>query len=268
MQNLKIGLQMISVKDLSPKDIVGVLEEVAKVGYQGVEFARGFFGKTAAELKKACDELGLVPVSDHVFIDLMRKDIDQIIENCKTLEMPYVAFPGPGMDTHNASEEDIAALINDIRNIAQKFKDNGIQCILHSPMELYEKDKSGKILFDRIMEEIPKELLLAQIDTAWAMVGGQDPASYIRKYAGRIDVMHIKDFYPPIPAQDVMAARRDAAYMQDADVGEGVMDVPGILQACRDSGVKWVIVEHMEKEHYEDSVAAVANSLKNIRKYL
>ena len=34
---------MISVKDLTPNDIIGVLEEVAGLGYEGVEFARGFF---------------------------------------------------------------------------------------------------------------------------------------------------------------------------------------------------------------------------------
>ena len=49
MSRMKIGLQMISVKDVTPKDIIGVMEEVAKLGYEGVEFARGFFGKTAGE---------------------------------------------------------------------------------------------------------------------------------------------------------------------------------------------------------------------------
>ena len=268
MSDLHIGLQMISVKDVTPKDIIGVMKEVADVGYEGVEFARGFFGKTAQQIKDACDEFGLIPISDHVFIELMREDIDAVIANCKTLEMPYIAFPGPGMDTHHAPEEEIVALIEDIRRIATKFKENGIQCTLHSPMEMYERDQNGEALFDRIMREIPKDLLLAQIDTAWALVGGFDPADYIRKYAGRVDVIHIKDFMPPIPSQEVMADRREAAYLQDADVGEGIQDVPRIIEACKESGVKWIIVEHMEKEVYEDSIAAVANSLKNIKKYL
>lgn len=268
MSQIHVGLQMISVKDLTPNDIIGVLKEVAEVGYEGVEFARGFFGKTAEQIKAACDEYGLIPVSDHVFIELMREDIDAVIRNCNVLQLPYIAFPGPGMNTHHAPESEIRKLISDIRWMAQKFKDNGIQCILHSPMELYELDENGEVLFDRILREIPADLLQAQIDTAWALVGGKDPADYIRKYAGRCDVVHIKDFQPPIPTQEVMAERRDEAYKLDANVGEGVQDVPRIIDACKESGVKWIIVEHMEKEHYEDSVAAVAVSLKNIRKYL
>ena len=268
MSQIHVGLQMISVKDLTPNDIIGVLEEVAALGYEGVEFARGFFGKTAEEIKEACDRFGLIPVSDHVFIELMREDIDAVIRNCKVLQMPYIAFPGPGMDTHHAPEEKIQALIAEIRCMAEKYKENGIQCILHSPMELYEKDEKGEVLFDRILREIPADLLQAQIDTAWALVGGMDPADYIRKYAGRCDVVHVKDFQPPIPTQEVMAARRDEAYKLDANVGEGVQDVPAIIQACKESGVKWIIVEHMEKEHYEDSIASVKVSLDNILKYL
>ena len=268
MEKIHVGLQMISVKDLTPNDIIGVLKEVADVGYEGVEFARGFFGKTAEEIKAACDEYGLIPVSDHVFIELMREDIDTVVRNSKVLSLPYIAFPGPGMNTHHAPEPEIRALIADIRRLAETFKENGIQCILHSPMELYERDEKGEVLFDRILREIPAELLQARIDTAWALVGGMDPADYIRKYAGRCDVVHIKDFQPPIPTQEVMAERRDEAYKLDANVGEGVQDVPRIIEACKESGVKWIIVEHMEKEHYEDSIAAVAVSLKNIRKYL
>lgn len=268
MEPLHIGLQMISVKDLQPNDIIGVLEEVASLGYEGVEFARGFFGKTAEQIKDACDRFGIIPISNHVFIELMREDIDSVIHDCKVLGMPYIAFPGPGMDTHHAPEEQIQELIKDIRWMAQKFHDNGIQCILHSPMELYERDQNGKVLFDRILEEIPAELLQAQIDTAWALVGGMDPADYIRQYAGRTDVVHIKDFKPPIPTQEIMAQRRDAAYKLDAEVGDGVQDVPRILEACKQSGVKWVIVEHMEKELYEDSIRSVGISLENIKKYL
>ena len=268
MSEIRVGLQMISVKDRTPNDIIGVMEEVAKVGYEGVEFARGFFGKTAEEIKDACGRLNLVPVSDHVFIELMREDIDAVIGNCRTLEMPYIAFPGPGMDTHHAPEEKIRGLISEIREMAEKYKANGIQCILHSPMELYEKDEKGEVLFDRILREIPSDLLQAQIDTAWALVGGMNPADYIRKYAGRTDVVHIKDFLPPIPTEEIMAERRDEAYKLDANVGEGVQDVEEIVKACKESGVKWIIVEHMEKEHYEDSIAAVAVSLANIKKYL
>ena len=42
MSQIHVGLQMISVKDLTPNDIIGVLEEVAGLGYEGVEFARVF----------------------------------------------------------------------------------------------------------------------------------------------------------------------------------------------------------------------------------
>ncbi|MDD4462596.1 MAG: hypothetical protein PHP94_09820, partial [Eubacteriales bacterium] len=60
----------------------------------------------------------------------------------------------------------------------------------------------------------------------------------------------------------------DAAYLQDAEVGDGVQDVPRILRACKESGVKWVIIEHMEKDVYEDSIRSVGISLNHIRDVL
>lgn len=263
-----IGLQMISVKDVTPKDIIGVMEEVAQVGYDGIEFARGFFGRTAQELRETCDRLNLVPFSDHVFIELMRTDFDQIVKNCHTLQMPYIAIPGPGMETHNAPEAELCRLTDEIYDLARRFKAEGLQLVLHSCMEMYERDENGVTLFDRILSKVPTDLLQAQIDTAWALVGGFEPADYIRKYAGRCDIVHIKDFKGPLPSEDVMSLRRETAYHQDAEIGRGVQNVEAIVKACKESGTKWLVVEHMEKEAYDDSIRSVQISLENIKKVL
>ena len=46
---MKIALQLYSIKDEMEKDFMGTLEKVAKMGYQGVEFA-GYGGYTAGRL--------------------------------------------------------------------------------------------------------------------------------------------------------------------------------------------------------------------------
>ncbi len=54
----KIGLQLYSLKELAQKDFLGTVEKVAKIGYDGIEFA-GFFDVSSKELKKVLDDNGI-----------------------------------------------------------------------------------------------------------------------------------------------------------------------------------------------------------------
>ena len=58
MSEIKIGLQLFSVKDFMEKDVEATLKAVSEMGYECVEFA-GYFGKTAEEIKALCDMLGV-----------------------------------------------------------------------------------------------------------------------------------------------------------------------------------------------------------------
>lgn len=49
---MKLGLQLYSIGDEMDKNFDLAIEKVAKIGYDGVEFA-GYGGKTAKELKSA-----------------------------------------------------------------------------------------------------------------------------------------------------------------------------------------------------------------------
>ena len=65
MINFPIALQLYSVRDDMAADFEGTLKKVKELGYDGVEFA-GLYGKTAAEVKALCEEIGLTPISAHV----------------------------------------------------------------------------------------------------------------------------------------------------------------------------------------------------------
>ena len=67
---MKIAVQVYScrhhIKDT--KTLLKALEEIKKIGYDGVEFA-GYFGLSAEELKARCDELGLEVVGVHIGLE-------------------------------------------------------------------------------------------------------------------------------------------------------------------------------------------------------
>ena len=65
MIKFPVALQLYTVRDDMANDFEGTLKKVKEMGYDGVEFA-GLYGKTAAEVKAICKEVGLVPISAHI----------------------------------------------------------------------------------------------------------------------------------------------------------------------------------------------------------
>ena len=73
MYNFPIALQLYSVGMDVCNDFYGTLKQVKEMGYDGVEFAY-MCEKSAEEVKKMCDELGLIPISAHIpYPDLAEK---------------------------------------------------------------------------------------------------------------------------------------------------------------------------------------------------
>jgi hypothetical protein len=53
-----IGLQFWSIREEMAKDLLGMIEETAEMGYTGAQFA-GFFNHKAENVKAKMDELGI-----------------------------------------------------------------------------------------------------------------------------------------------------------------------------------------------------------------
>ena len=69
-KGIPVGLELYSVRDELKQDLFGVVRAVAKMGYQGVEFA-GYYGRKADELRKLLDENGLKCCGTHIGLDTL-----------------------------------------------------------------------------------------------------------------------------------------------------------------------------------------------------
>ena len=85
MGKIPIALQLYSVRDDAAKDLPGVISAVAKMGYAGVEFA-GYYGHSAADLRKLLDDNGLQCCGAHVGIQtLLGDELEKSIELHQTI---------------------------------------------------------------------------------------------------------------------------------------------------------------------------------------
>ncbi|RED55315.1 sugar phosphate isomerase/epimerase family protein [Cohnella lupini] len=236
MSKPQVGIQLYSVRDRSEKDFLGTIKEIGEIGYRNVELA-GYYGHSAKEVRKALEDAGLNAPSAHVGLSV---GDDAIWDKLKTqvdygLELGLKRFIVPWYPLgDNPTLADVHKMADTLAQAAKIVQDNGLQFGYHNHAFEF-KPVEGKLVIDHILERVPADLLFAEFDLGWVKVAGQDPAAYVKKYAGRLPVVHAKDF------------KEDGT---DTEIGKGSVDWDSALAACEEAGVEYVIIE---QERYDVS---------------
>lgn len=244
--NFPVALQLYTVRDDMANDFYGTLKRVKELGYDGVEFA-GLYGKTAKEVKEMCKEVGLTPISAHVpLVDMMRDD--SILEVYAEIGCEFVAIPYLN-EEFRPGQEKFSEVIEFAKKLGKKANELGMKLCYHNhDFEFVKLD--GEYALDILYKEVPADILQPQLDTCWVNVGGENPVDYINKYAGRIDILHLKDFVGSrsenmyaLIGIDENEKKDTGGKFEFRPVGKGVQDFPAILAAAEKAGTKWVVVE-------------------------
>lgn len=248
MPNIPVGLQMYTLRDLAAQDFVGTFKKVAALGYAGVELA-GTGGMTAPELKALLDDLGLKVAGNHVGIEALEADLSAVIDFNLAIGNPNVVIPYLGEDRRKDGTgwKTMAAACN---SFGQKLADAGLTLAYHNHSFEFQKF-DGVYGLDLLYGNSDPAFLKAEVDTFWVQHGGEDPAAYINKLAGRVAIIHLKD----------MAPGEERTF---AEVGEGILDFPAIAEASKAAGASWYIVE--QDVCQRPPLESVEISLNNLRK--
>lgn len=250
MKKFKVGIQLYSLRDAMEKDMDATLKAVKEMGYDYVEFA-GYFGKSAEEVKAMLDKYGLEAVSVHQAIGLFEEEGQKAVDYLKTLGVKYCAIPWYNLDEFTS---DWDATMDKFRNVSKLLSDNDINLMYHNHDFEFNKI-DGEYILDKLYATLPEGVIMPQLDTCWVHYAGVNPSDYIRKYSGRIEVLHLKDFVceklgggPVYALIDEDGNEIDKGSKEDngfklVPVGSGIQDWPSILAAAEDAGVEYVIVE-------------------------
>ena len=242
----KLGVQVYSVRDEAEKDLRATFWQIKHMGYEGVELA-GLYSYSVEEVKAMAKEAGLTIISAHVpYLDMLA-DPKKVMKDYASLGCRYIAVPYL-MPEYRPGTDKFPEVVENIAKLGQYAKDTGMQLLYHN--HDFEFVKLGdKYALDVLYESVSPDLLKTELDTCWVKVGGPDPASYLRKYAGRSPVVHLKD-YSGVKTENMYAL---IGIDQEADTkqkvfelrpfGFGVQNVPNILDAAKDAGAEWIIVE-------------------------
>lgn len=99
------------------------------------------------------------------------------------------------MEEDRPGTEKFLKNIETFKKIGEACKKVGITLLYHNHDFEFVKMPNGQYALDYIYTEIPADLLQTELDICWVKVAGEEPVDYIKKYAGRAPVVHLKDFY-------------------------------------------------------------------------
>lgn len=238
---MKIAVQVYSVRDHinDSETLLKALEEIKKIGYDGVEFA-GYFNTDAKVIREKLDEVGLVAVGSHMGLDDFREDkLEATIEFVNTLGVKAVGVGGAPHGTVAECEE-----TGNVLGDAQKYalEKYGIKTYYHNHCEEFVPLEDGRLPIDVIGERCPLE-----VDTYWSFHAGVDNYKFITENKDNIVHLHLKDGIDGKPTA----------------LGEGNNDLPTVIKAAKDIGIEWVIVENDDPvpTGFED----IARSIKYLK---
>jgi sugar phosphate isomerase/epimerase len=247
MSKLSVALQAYTVRDFAEKDVKGTLTQVKEMGYETLELA-GMYGMAPPDLRALLDEVGLTALSAHVPLPAFEPDAEATVKAYKEVGCRYIAIPWlpPELCPDGA---DFGKTLEMIHKIGKLCNENGMTLLYHNHDFEFRKMPDGAYGLDYLYEKVPAEILQTQIDTCWVKFAGVDPAGYIRKYAGRCPVVHLKDFMvegeggTPYELIGGAAADKPKGKFEFRPVGSGCQDFPSVIKAAEESGASWIVVE-------------------------
>src|SRR5690606_18014749 len=203
------------------------LAYLAEIGYPRIEVALGYFGRTARQLRRFLDGLGLKATSSHDDISPDDAALHTKIENALTLGQTYMVVPYLNSD----SLDQWKAWAERMNVEAQAAKKAGLRYGYHNHAHEFTTDLGdGLTPWEVLTAELDPRLVHLEIDIYWAVTGGiesgdgvSDPEAFtldvIRSAPQRVLQFHVKD--------------RDPDTGDMADLGTGMIDFPRIFRGHR-----------------------------------
>jgi sugar phosphate isomerase/epimerase len=245
-----IGLELYSVRGLLMKDLLPTVAQVAKLGYECVEFYAPYMEWTpdyAKQVRKVMDDGGTKCFSTHNRNPVFTPDgLSKAIELNGILGSRQVVMSSAGKVEGLDGWKKVADQLNEA---SRRLKPAGMRAGFHNHQVEF-KPIDGTRPMDVLAKNTGKEVIL-QFDVGTCVEAGSDPVAWIKQNPGRIASMHCKDW--------------GKAKGYHVLFGEGDVPWKAVFEAAeKTGGIEFYLVEQEGSDYPEMETAE--RCLANIRK--
>ena len=236
---MPIGLQGYTTRFrvYNAAQVEDTYKKLSEMGYDGPESGLGGRFMSPEEDIALLNKYGL-KVAD-TFGDLSKPD--EVLKRTEQYGVKIVGVPSiPGEMLH--SVEGFQEYAQRLNELAKPFKGTGIKLQYHNHSQEFRNfpQLNGKPGLAILIEETDPDMIVFELDTFWMAAAGADPVQWIEKVSGRIPIIHFKDLAIDWKAED---GGMGQVYKRFAEIGQGNINWPPIVDACVKAGVEWYCVE-------------------------
>ena len=266
-----IGVQLYTVRSVYPKDARKTIETIAKIGYKEVETLRPML-ETALPLLK---EFGLNPVSGHyetpfvtgnweawkgAFPQGKPADLDwnKLCDVAAKAGQKYMVIPYVQPGERGKTLDSYKVFADQLNKAGAATKAAGLKMAYHHhAFEFGTID--GTRIIDLLMERTDPKLMQLEMDVFWVSIAGEDPVAMLKKWKGRVALIHLKDKDAAAPKMFGEGVPATAF----KEVGYGTLDFKAILKTAQSTGVKHFFVE--QDQTPGDPLDSIRKSYERVR---
>ena len=237
-RRLPIGLELYTLRRAFEASAAETLTQVAKMGYEGVEFSIDHQHLyEAAYLKRLLDDLRLKCFGYLVTWEDMQPDrLMKTLAYNAALGNTSVAVGSASVDLLK-TEDGLKQVIDRLQQIHEVCTVNGFTTGYHNHDVEFSIRHNGKTVWDIIFDALPASFPLI-FDTGNAMDGGGQAMEVVSRYPGRMPIVHAK----PYSLTDGYATM----------IGEDDISWKDFLRTCiEQGGTRTLIVEYGNSIKYQ-----------------
>lgn len=281
MKQIKVGVQASMLKEPFAKiGVYETLKKIGELGYHSVEISQlPMTPANVAQMKRAQEECGVKIAATSASVapsgmpgqETLATHFSKIVKDCKELNCDFIRIGMLPMDCM-ANLDKVLHFCRMANVAAKKLADEGIKLYYHNHHVEFVKFE-GKTMLDIIRENADQ--LGFELDVHWVHRGGCDPVKVIKDYAGKVELIHLKDYRIGLLSPDAFGkiSKGDfKGFMGDfrnvvefAEVGEGTLDMPAIIEASLEAGAKQFFIEQ-DETYGRDAFDCLVISRDNLNK--
>ena len=182
---MKYGIQMYSVRDITPTDMEGALRALSSMGYSCVEFA-GFFDYPAEKIREWLEKYGLEASGTHTSWKQLRDRFDETVAYHKAIGCKEIIVPGADLTTL-ANVEIFAGFVEEV---SPRLAKEGLRLSYHNHDREFRVLDYGTMSHTQLQRRTD---MTFEIDTYWVYRAGLDPLEVLRDLEARVPMIHVKD---------------------------------------------------------------------------
>jgi len=222
----------------SPLPYPDKLKKLREIGYRSIQ--GGIEPElTLEEHKELINSLGMEFSCMAGGLEELENEPRKYVDYCRAFDCDEIMIGTMPVEYREGYDGYMKA-IERINAAGRALAKDGVYIGYHNHAQEFRRFPNGKVGMDLLFDNFDPDAVHFILDTHWVQAGGGDVLWWIKRCEGRLNYLHVKDYR--IAPANYNTGIGDTE-KQFAQIGEGNLPWPQIVEAALGVGVKAFIVE-------------------------